>query len=253
MIEHVHHPAFPPPTNPDISIWRYLTWPKFDWLVNEGRLFMPSAAHLGDPLEGTQPKGDADYWEALAACAASDEQRRTVEHNRDLISRFAAAYRTRYYVSCWHVNNSINPQMWGNYAPDVQSVAIRTSFSQLRDVLPPNVEIGMIRYIDFSVDRLPTSNMLEYITHKSLAFQAERELRAVAMHQIVEGVDQQHFQANHFESETDPGFRVYAPPILVANLLASVFVHPSAPDAFFKQVAASCNAHGLPSPERAKW
>jgi hypothetical protein len=111
----------------------------------------------------------------------------------------------------------------------------------------------MIRYIDFSVDRLPTLNMLEYITHKSLAFQAERELRAVAMHPIFEGVGQQYFQANHFESETDPGFLVYAPPILVAKLIASVFVHPSAPHEFFEQVAACCNAHGLPTPERAKW
>ena len=46
----VHHPAFPQPTDPEDAVWCYLTSDKFKWMVKEGRLFMPNAAHLGDPL-----------------------------------------------------------------------------------------------------------------------------------------------------------------------------------------------------------
>jgi hypothetical protein len=31
---------------------------KFEWLVEHGRLFMPTAEQLGDPLEGTAPDGE---------------------------------------------------------------------------------------------------------------------------------------------------------------------------------------------------
>lgn len=214
---------------------------------------MPSAVHLGDPLEGTQPRGEADYWKSLVAQATGEEQKRTVEHNRERILQFAAAFRSRHYVSCWHMNDSINPEMWGLYASEPESVAVRTTCGKLRTVLPPYVEIGMVRYIDFSIDRLPTQNMLEYITHKNVVFQNERELRAVAMHPIVDGVDQQHFREHHFEAENNPEFRVFVPPIPVAELLSSVFVHPGASVAFFEHVQAICHGHGLPAPERAIW
>ncbi len=52
------HPAFPEPDDPSAVIWRYMDAPKFEWLVNCGRLFMPSADRLGDPLEGSTPPGD---------------------------------------------------------------------------------------------------------------------------------------------------------------------------------------------------
>jgi hypothetical protein len=253
MVERVHHPAFPQPANPDAAIWRYLTRSKFEWMVNEGRLFMPSAAHLGDPLEGTQPKGNSNWWQSLADQAASEEQSRTIEHNRQLISRFAAAFRTRYYVSCWHVNEAINPEMWKLYADNPDSVAVRTTLAKLRTALPAYVDIGLVRYIDYAIDRLPTLNMLEYITHKSKLFEHERELRAVAMHPVVEGLDQQHFRTNHFEGEENPAFRVFAPPIGLAGLVDSFFVHPKAPDPFLEEVRSLCREHELAIPQRAVW
>ena len=253
MVEQVHHPAFPQPANPDATIWRYLTRSKFEWMVNEGRLLMPSAAHLGDPLEGTQPTGDSNYWQSLVDHAASEEQKRTIEHNRQLISRFAAAFRTRYYVSCWHLNDMLSPDMWTLYADSPESVALRTTIAKLRAALPAYIDIGMVRYIDYAVDRLPTLNMLEYITHKSKLFEHESELRAVAMHPIVEGLDQQHFRTNHFEAEINPGFRVFAPPANLATMLDSVFVHPKAQAPFFEEVRSLCQTHGLPVPEPAAW
>lgn len=253
MVEQVHHPAFPQPADPETGVWRYLTADKFRWMVRERRLFMPSAAHLGDPLEGTHPHGQLNWWQSLADNAASEEERRTIEHNRQLISRFAVAFRTRYYVSCWHMNETINPEMWRLYADSPESVAVQTTVAKLRAALPAYVDIGLVRYIDYAVDRLPTLNILEYITHKSNLFEHERELRAVAMHPIVEGFDQQHFRMHHFEAENDPAFRVFAPPIDMTGFVESVSVHPAAPAAFLEEVCLLCQETALPIPQRAVW
>lgn len=253
MIEQVHHPSFRWPANSDAAIWRYMTAEKFEWMVDEGRLFMPSVARLGDPLEGTQPKGDLDWWCSLADRAISEKERHTIENNRQLISRFVAAFRTRYYVSCWHLNESINPEMWRLYADNPESVAVQTTFVKLRAALPAYIDIGMVRYIDYAVGRSPTFNIFEYITHKNQLYEPERELRAVAMHPVVDGFDQQHFRTNHFKTATNPAIRIFAPPIKVAALVEAVFIHPEAPGHYVKGVRFLCQEHRLPIPRRAEW
>lgn len=60
-------PAFPQPLDCSVTIWRYMDWPKFEWLVKNKRLFMPSASRLGDPFEGTTPKGELEWWKREAA------------------------------------------------------------------------------------------------------------------------------------------------------------------------------------------
>lgn len=209
---------------------------------------MPNAARLGDPLEGMQPAGDKDWWHRLAASAKSEDEKRTIEHNHQLVTQFAAAFRTRYYVSCWHMNTDINADMWKRYANDPESVAVRSSFTRLRVELPPYVGIGMVRYIDFAKDRLPSLNMFEYITHKNLCFEHEHELRAVAMHPVVAGFDQQHFRTHYFESEKDASFRVYAPRVNLEKLMDVVVVHRDAPAHFAEAMSELCALARLPAP-----
>ena len=253
MVQQVHHPAFPQQESEDTSVWRYLTKTKFAWLVNESRLFMPQAARLGDPLEGTQPQGDANWWQTLIDNAETLDQKSILEHNRDLISRFAVAFRSQYYVSCWHVNEKINREMWESYANEPCSVAIRSTVGQLRGVLPAYIDIGLVRYINYATERLPTLNMLEYITHKSNTFTPEKELRAVAMHPVVDGFDKEHFQSHHFASEHDETFLVYAPPISVTELISEIYLHPDAAKEFSEEIGELCGKNKLPKEKPATW
>jgi hypothetical protein len=248
-----HHPAFPQPATPTAAIWRYLTRSKFEWLVKEGRLFFPNAANLGDPLEGTQPIGDANWWRELGRQAASDDQRQIIANNHHRISRFARAYRTRYYVSCWHINEAENPAMWDQYAPGLESIAIRTTVAKLRLALPAYIEIGVVRYIDYAVERLPTLNMFQYITHKNKAFEHEQELRAVALHPILDGPDKQHFESNFFESVWQPGTFVFAPAVDLAALVEDVVLRPDAPALFAQDIDALRAKSPLPALRRASW
>lgn len=250
MIYATPHPAFPEPEDKETSLWRYQDFSKFEWLAKEKRLFMPNAAHLGDPLEGTQPPGHDDWWASTAESAITTIERETIEHNRDLLVRFAAAFRTRYYVSCWHMNPTENLVMWGNYTTNTESVAIQTTYKKLRACLQPYVGMGMVRYINYLVDRLPTLNMFEYITHKNQYFKYENELRAVAMHPVIEGLDHKHFQESHYQSEETPTLLVYAPPIDLA-MIESIILHPDATPDFSAKVASLCKESGMPAPQKS--
>ena len=248
MSDEYQHPASPPPPHPEVLLWRYLDFEKFDWLVSNRRLFMPSAQFLGDPLEGTTPNGHIEWWRALEDGAVSEEQRRIIEQNKEKVFAFAKAFRPHYYVSCWHMNALENTKMWRCYTKSSDAVAVATSYQALRASLPAYVEIGMVRYIDYASESLPSLNMFEYITHKNINFCFEREVRAVALPPATEGLGASHFQANHFESETHKGFRVFAPEVDVATLIDRIVLHPESSSAFTEKVCAACESAGLPKP-----
>lgn len=248
MNDEYQHPAFPPPPHPDVSLWRYLDLDKFDWLVNCRRLFMPAAHFLGDPLEGTTPVGHLEWWRLQAENATSEEQRQIIEKNRELLSSFAKAFRPNYYVSCWHMNELESDKMWRCYTKTPEAVAVRTSYRLLRASLPAYVEIGMVCYIDYATERLPSLNMFEYITHKNIGYSFEREVRAVALPPATEGLGSSHFQNNHFEFATQKGFLVFAPEVDVSHLVHAVVLHPESTSEFAATVVSACESAGLPRP-----
>lgn len=248
MSENYQHPAFPQPSHPEVNVWRYLDIEKFDWLVNCRRLFMPAAHFLGDPLEGTKPAGDLKWWRSLAENASSPEQRLVIEENQQLLSSFAKAFRGNYYVSCWHMNEIESEEMWHCYTKTSNAVAVRTTYRELRASMPSYVEIGMVRYIDYAIERLPTLNMFEYITHKNVSYAFEREVRAVALPPATEGLGSEHFQSNCFESETKKGFLVFAQEIDIGRLIHSVVLHPDASPEFEAKIIEVCAQSGLPEP-----
>jgi hypothetical protein len=224
---------------------------RFKWLLDHGRLSMPSADRLGDPLEGTTPHGELEWWKREAERANSEEHK-IVEHNRAFMSRMAQGLRGHYYVSCWHMNSYESHGMWGCYTKAPQSLAIRTTYAALRESLPRDIHMGAVRYADYATARLPTMNMFEYIMHKDTYYDFEREVRAVAIPPAGNDVAAAEFFGDLFEREDTPGFRVFAPTINMARLVSGVVLHPEAPDAFGAEMRDLCAAKGLPVPEPSR-
>jgi hypothetical protein len=224
---------------------------KFLWLVDCGRLLMPSADRLGDPLEGTTPAGDLEWWRRAALNAESEEHRRIIDYNRRFQSRWAKKLRSNYYVSCWHMNQYENHAMWKCYTAKPSSVAVRTTYSALRDCLPNYVEMGLVRYIDYSTQRLPSMNMFEYVMHKEAYYEFEREVRAVVLQPVGEA-EAAHFHQSRYRSESDPDLVVYAPAVDLSCLIKGVVLHPDAPAVFESQIVQLCLENGLPIPEPSR-
>jgi hypothetical protein len=213
---------------------------------------MPSADRLGDPLEGTTPQGELEWWKREAANAGTEEKRRIVQYNRAFLSRMAEGLRNNYYVSCWHMSQHENHAMWGCYTKHPESIAIRTTYAALRAGLPRYIEMGTVRYIDYATARLPSMNMFEYIMHKDIYYSFESEVRAVVLTPAGEGPWVAHFRENHFESESTPGFLVFAPTIDFSQLIHGVILHPDAPTAFETEIIDLCTKNKLPGPELSR-
>jgi hypothetical protein len=225
---------------------------KFEWLVTNGRLFMPSANRLGDPLEGTLPAGELEWWKREAANAVTAEKRTIIEYNRSFLSRMAKTFRDHYYVGCWHMNPHENRAMWESYTTSSEAVAVKTSYAALRAALPAYVEMGVVRYIDYASGRLPSMNMLEYIMHKDIYYGFEQEVRAVGTPPAIKELGLEDFTANHFELEAIPGFLVYAPFVDMGKLIEGVVLHPSASDTFTQRIVDLCATHKLSPPEQSR-
>ncbi len=246
------HPSFPQPDDHSQVIWRYMDSDKFEWLLEHGRLFMPTADNLGDPREGSTPPGEIEWWEQEYKNAVTEEQRATLAHNRNFVASFAQNFRPQYYVSCWHMNTHENYSMWRCYTETKRAVAIRTTYSCLRNTLPVAARIGVIRYIDYSRDRLPFGNMFEYIMHKDITFKYEAEVRAVVTLPLNDGLGLQKFLEDHFALAAKPNFRVYAPKVDARTLIDGVVLHPKASNAYAAKVRKLCVTHGLPVPTRSR-
>jgi hypothetical protein len=250
--ESYRHPAFPQPQEPTAVLWRYMSGERFKWLVECERLSMPAADRLGDPLEGSTPHGELEWWKRQAAGASNEEHRRIVEHNRTFLSKMAKEWRSHCYISCWHMNPYENHGMWGCYTTQPESVSIRTTYLTLRECLPNYIEMGMVRYLDYANDRLPDMNMFQYVMHKDIYYGFEHEVRAVGFPRVAPDPAAADFHANLFELETTPGFRILAPPVDVRRLVQAVVLHPAAPVTFQSKMAEFCTANNLPKPELSR-
>ncbi|MEP6786770.1 MAG: hypothetical protein ABI898_13685 [Sphingomonadales bacterium] len=242
------HPSFPQPDEHSRVIWRYMDSDKFEWLLEHGRLFMPTADKLSDPREGSTPLGQIEWWEQEYKNAITEGQRDTVVHNRSFFAYFAQKLRPRYYISCWHMNEHENYSMWRCYTKTKRAVAIKTNYSALRNALPADALMGLIRYIDYSSDSLPWGNMFEYIMHKDITFSYEAEVRAIATMPPNDELGLQKFLEDHYALTSNPDFYYYAPKVDVTTLVDGIVLHPEAPKTFAARVRKLCAAKGLPAP-----
>jgi len=249
MTDEIIHPAFPQPEELEIELWRYMDASKFEWLLKHKRLFMPVTEKLGpDVLEGTQPTGDKDWWEHQAESEKNEDKKQIIKQNSKIIVGFANKFRKNYFVSCWHMNSSENEKMWEHYTNSSESLAIRTKYSNLRNILHSRILLGKVRYINYITEKLPSFNLFEYIMHKDINYEIENEVRAVAAPLTEADWKSKEFDGHIFEMENDPEFIFYAPDVNIVSLIQNITFHPKAPSEFIEKIKELCNEHGLPQP-----
>ena len=247
------HPAFPQPHDFAAKLWRYLDTEKFAWMVENGRLLMPSASKLGDPLEGTRPDGDRAWWQQQIDQSPSEDKRRVLKYNRDTLQRFTDNFREHYYVSCWHLNEAESMEMWCCYVKGSESVVVQTRYSILRKCLANFIEIGLVRYIDYRKEKLPSLNLYECVTHKDIVYEFEKEVRAVVQHPPPKSPHHAEFMQHFFESESKKDFRAFAPEIELSSFIETIVLHPKATREFVQHTNRLCRENGVNEPMQSKF
>lgn len=167
------HPVFTPPDDPEARIWRYMDFTKYVAMLASGSLFFCRADKLGDSFEGTLTRGTVEAWRAEVA------QHNLSSRTEHAFHELFRGYRRWTFVNCWHVGQHESAAMWKLYSKSEEAVAIQSTYSRLRKVLPDNVYIGIVRYLDYDCDQIPCDNTMWPIVFKRRSFEHERELRAV--------------------------------------------------------------------------
>jgi hypothetical protein len=243
------HPAFLQPSDVNATIWRYLNLDKFEWLVLNRRLYMARTDKLTDKddHEGTTPRGELAKWQKAVAEAPDEETRGNLQRNLAQMSNYAKGMRNSYYVSCWHLAEDENVAMWDRYVSPPDAVAVRSTYATLREQLSRKiVDLGLIRYIDYEKDELPSFNMLHWIMHKRHFYSDEREVRAVVCSSQMPALKREFFDPY----VVDHGLG-YAPFINPQALIKGVVLHPRGSAKLEERVAAVCASAGLPAPMRS--
>jgi hypothetical protein len=235
------HPVFRTPPDSNV-IWRYQTLAKLLSIAETGRLFFCRASKFKDPFEGAVPKALDDNMRAYARTMSSD----AYDHYRN--ERIRA--RGIVAISCWHRSEHESEAMWSLYGLSGEGVAIKSTVGRLAKALPQKtlpkgttdihgINIGHVGYIDYATAHFPPDNTMYPYVHKRMAFEHEREVRAVTM--ISEGA-RKAFDAGGVDFEISPGG--LGIPIDVAMLIEAVYVAPLGSASFERVVRTTLERFG---------
>ena len=86
--------------------------------------------------------------------------------------------RSNLYISCWYEEDHESDAMWKLYAGKA-GISVKTTYGRLMDNLRDQDHLwaGRIKYIDYSLEPMPTSNAIAPFFHKRKEFEHEREVR----------------------------------------------------------------------------
>jgi hypothetical protein len=231
------HPSFEEPEDPKAQIWRYLDLAKFLSLLEKSALYFCRVDLLGDPFEGSRPRGEDALWEGILK--QDDTKKEVLKYNKQMINESRRMIRRTMYANCWHLNDHESAAMWHVYSRDAASIALQSTFGRLRDCLHDSIHIGIVKYIDYETESVPFDNMFNYFLHKRKSFEHERELRALIWtmeRSTVEG------KAEWKVSSEQPGIEV---PVDLTQLVEQVVIAPEAPGWFFDLVVEVVKRYGF--------
>lgn len=173
--------------NVNQTIWRYMDLSKFERLLEDnGNLYFTRSDKFEDSLEGkyseiTLKKSEEKYSKLHGEIFV--ENWKKLKFSK---SDYINAVRRNSLVSCWHINEHENIDMWNTYAKEKEAIVIKTSINKLYESLNIsknmnfNIDIGEVVYIDFHNTSLEYKNhIIEPLFFKDKKYEFENELRVV--------------------------------------------------------------------------
>jgi hypothetical protein len=241
MVADIKHDSFPQPPDPNIAIWRYMDLAKLIWLLQRRALYFSRLDKVGDPFEGHYTRalamGKQEFIAALKG-AAPEPKQGIFEQAFEQMLEGVRNFKTWSHVSCWHCSEFESSAMWRLYTSMNDSVCIRSTYARLADVLPSDVHLGIITYVNYDSDLMNIGNMLTYVMHKRLSYAHEREARAILW-------VPPHDNKWATESKDPLGAVGSIVPVSIETLIQEVYVSPHAAPPLLEVVTGLVRAAGL--------
>ena len=118
------------------KVWRYMSFPKFVWLLQKKQLWLARADLLGDPWEISLAGDQLDYVisrHPITPIGETQSQESAMERS----ARIIKLWRATAFVSCWNCADHESNALWRIYCGDGDGVAIQTTFGKLKDASSP--------------------------------------------------------------------------------------------------------------------
>lgn len=176
------HEVLDTPGNPltrDTKLWRYMDLARYLAMLESQAINFSRADRLGDPFEGSSTVLTSE----VAKAVRYNDGRSAAEHAKEM--------REQLSVSCWNQSEVESDTLWGRYVTEGAGLAVQTTVGRIADALVAAgdsplehrtaVYASRIRYVDYETAHWPNGNVIWPFVHKRLQFDAEREVRLLAM------------------------------------------------------------------------
>lgn len=208
------------------KLWRYMSFQKFEDLVKTQSLYYARMDQFEDSLEGISPF--TCIKSILSDKTKSDEQKQEcmrlynirMENNRKVS-----------FVSCWHINENINYNMWNQYGQNsVESIGIQTNFKKFNMILEKSGFSVLNEPVQYFEEPYFNQNAYWFPTiFKRSKFEHEQEFRSIL---FVHDLDVK-------------GIKIK---VDLKEIITKIYIHPQASKDFFKKTRLFLKKNNLKIP-----
>jgi hypothetical protein len=162
-------------TSDSVKLWRYMSFARFCWLLQNKRLWLARADLLGDPWEialaGDQLALVISRHPIDALPSRGARRETAIQRSQRIIKM----WRRQTFVSCWSASEHESHALWRIYCPSTEGVSIQTTLAKLTD----SVGIASVERVNYETPgtRKRTPSQIELVTMKRPMFAYEQEVR----------------------------------------------------------------------------
>jgi len=246
----LHHPCFIEPSNFSAVIWRYLDLPKFLDLIQNQELFFTRADKMReiDKFEGSYLTQHSMNLNSKLLNENIDMNLTAKNFNLREFAKLDLQmyeYHEKFtinetFVNCWHLSDYESMAMWKIYS-NIFGMAIQSNYTNLCNSFIDNkwthydtrnsIYIGKVNYIDRLKTAIPSGNTFFPFLYKSIGYQFEQEMRCIIS---TMGLDKEAKNPDFIRVKVD-----------LDQLISNIYLHPSAPDWYRKNIVQLCTQHGI--------
>jgi hypothetical protein len=157
---------------PTTRVWRYMSFAKFVWMLQNKQLWLSNVKFLDDKWELMPDSSQINFLINLRPDSLSADD--VLDRLRSLVD----VYRDETFISCWNASEHESHALWRIYCPTSEGVAIQTTLDCLQKSVAP-LPLHEVSYAPFKDDG---GNPLRYdimTARKRPMFAYEQEVRVV--------------------------------------------------------------------------
>jgi hypothetical protein len=158
------------------KVWRYMSFSRFVWLLQNRQLWLSRADLLGDPWEISLAGNQLEHVVSrhpITPLSSNTVRETAMERSERIIN----AWRLKTFVNCWCASGHESHALWRIYCRSAEGVAIQTTMARLKASIG-DLSLHPVTYeTPGSSRRTPT--LVDLVTKKRPMFAYEQEVRIV--------------------------------------------------------------------------